>query len=55
MFGTKEGSVYIRNLGSDPLEDVKILTFEGSEQFKFIDVLNIPALSDDHNTIIAFG
>lgn len=55
VFGTKEGSVYIRDIAAQLIKDVHIMSFEASEKSKFIDVLNIPALSDEDNTIIAFG
>lgn len=55
VFGTREGSVYIRDIAAGLIKDVHIMSFEVSERSKFIDVLNMPALSDEDNTIIAFG
>lgn len=47
--------MYCRAIKKDPVEDTQIIVLEGSEKVVHVELLNIPALSRDLNTLIAIG
>lgn len=55
IFGTKDGSVYCRNLDTEPVEDTKLLSLGHLEKVIYLELVNVSILSGQPNALVAIG
>lgn len=53
IYGTNQGFVHWRDF--DTMQDTKAIMFDNSEKVKYLQLVCIPTLSSDLNTLIAVG